>query len=190
MKISSLAAAGASLALALTVTYAAAANPVGATVSCAADKSGDGATPATLVQALYEIVSGPAGAKKDWDRLERLFAPGGLVTPTWHEGPGILAAPQTPRQFAELNDRLLGSRGFFEREVAQQVVTFGHIAHVLSSYETRASVDGPVRVRGVNSLQMMNDGKRWCVLSITWDAETAAHPLPPQLERPVAAGKE
>lgn len=176
-----IAAAGATFALALAAAPVHAANPVGATVSCPADASGDGASPATITRALYEIVSGPAGAAKDWQRLERLFAPGGLVTPTWHEGAGVLAAPQSPRQFAELNDRLLGSRGFFESEVARQVHMFGHIAHVFSSYETRAAVDGPVRARGVNSLQMMNDGKRWCVLAITWDAETPGHPLPTEL---------
>lgn len=178
-------AAGAALALTL-AAMPAQANPLGANVSCPADGAAmDGASPGSLVQALYEIVSGPAGGKKDWERMERLFAPGGLVVPTWHEGDGVLVAPQTPRQFAELNDRLLGQRGFFEREVARQVHTFGHIAHVFSSYETRAAVDGPVRARGVNSLQVMNDGKRWCVLSITWDAETPAHPLPAEL----AAGK-
>ncbi len=160
-------------------------NPLGATPACGpVAELADGRTPQTLVQALYEIVSGPAGARKDWERMYTLFAPGALVTATSHGVSGFLAAPQTARQFAALNDRLLGHRGFFEREVAQQVHPYGHLAHVYSSYETRDRPDGPVRVRGVNSLQLLHDGTRWCILSITWDAETPAHPIPAALDRP------
>ena len=163
-------------------------NPLGTSPACGPAQEGnpDSRSPQTVVQALYEIVSGPAGARKDWERMDRLFAPGAVVTPTSHRAPGFQAAPQTPRQFAALNDRLLGQRGFFEREVAHQVSQFGHIAHMYSSYETRERPDGPVQRRGVNSLQLMHDGARWCVLSITWDAETPAHPIPAALDRPAS----
>lgn len=174
--------ASALLALALSAPVHAQDNPLGATPACGpVHDHPDGRSPQAVVQALYEIVSGPAGAKKDWERMFRLFAPGALVTATSHASAGFLAAPQTARQFAALNDRLLGHRGFFEREIAHQVHAWGHIAHVYSSYETRDRPDGPVRVRGVNSLQLLNDGTRWCVLSITWDAETSAHPIPAPL---------
>ncbi|MCA1246824.1 hypothetical protein [Massilia sp. MS-15] len=177
--------AAASILLALALPVQAQDNPLGVSPACGPVQDlADGRSPQDVVQALYDIVSGPAGAKKDWERMYRLFAPGALVTPTSHQADGFLAAPQTPRQFAALNERLLGQRGFFEREVAQQVHRFGHIAHVYSSYETRDRPDGPVRVRGVNSLQMLHDGTRWCLLSITWDAETAAHPIPAALDRP------
>lgn len=173
-------------ALALAAPVLAQDNPLGTSPACGPAQAGnpDARTPQTVVQALYEIVSGPAGARKDWERMDKLFAPGALVTPTSHRAPGFQAAPQTPRQFAALNDRLLGQRGFFEREVAHQTSRFGHIAHVYSSYETRERPDGPVQRRGVNSLQLMHDGARWCVLSITWDAETADHPIPAALDRP------
>jgi len=162
-------------------------NRLGATPACGnAEPDADSRSPESLAQALYEIVSGPAGARKDWARLGRLFAPGALVTPTLH-GSGFLAAPQAPAQFAELNDRLLGQRGFYERELARRVERYGHIAHVWSSFETRDSEAAPARARGVNSFQAMDDGRRWCILSATWDIETPAHPLPPEFER--AAGR-
>jgi hypothetical protein len=178
------------LALALSVSCVAPAqaNILGATAACgtsAADPASR--TPETVVQALYEIVSGPAGSSKDWARLQRLFAPGALVTPTLHDRAGYLAAPQTVEQFSALNQRVFGQRGFFEREIAHQVQYFGHIAHVWSSYETRATADGPVRVRGVNSFQLMNDGARWCLLSATWDSETPEHPIPDHLDRATGA---
>jgi hypothetical protein len=170
----------ASIVLALSAP--AAANVLGATAACGTGPADPASgSPGTLARALYEIVSGPAGAPKDWPRLRRLHAPGALITPTLHGDGGFLAAPQSLEQFIALNDKLFGQRGFFEREVAQDVRVLGHVAHVWSAYETREKEDGPARVRGVNTFQMLNDGKRWCILSATWDAETPAHPLPATL---------
>ncbi|MGZ8290698.1 MAG: nuclear transport factor 2 family protein [Telluria sp.] len=174
------AAAGSLLALAFAAAPAFAEdNPVGATAACgpgAADSASH--SPETLARAVYDIVSGPAGARKDWARMEAMFAPGALVTPTWHGKSGFLAAPQTPQQFAALNDRVFAGKGFFESEITHQVHLYGHMAHVLSSFQARNAVDGPVRGRGINSFQMLNDGKRWCILSLTWEIETPDHPVP------------
>ena len=30
------------------------------------------------IKALYDVISGPAGAKRDWDRFKAVFAPGGM----------------------------------------------------------------------------------------------------------------
>jgi len=137
------------------------------------------ATPESVVRALYAIVSGPANSAKDWARLERLHAPGAMITPTQHR-PDIAfaAAPQALAQFIELNERLFAKRGFYEREIFRRVHRFGHIAHVWSGYETREYPDGPVQSRGINSFQLLGDGQRWCVLSATWDTDTPAHPMP------------
>ncbi|WP_157778703.1 hypothetical protein [Massilia violaceinigra] len=136
------------------------------------------ANPDTLVRALYDIVSGPANSTHDWARLERLHAPGAVITPTQHRSTGTFAAaPQALSTFIELNKRLFAHRGFHEREIFQRVEQFGHIAHVWSGYETREHPGGPVQGRGINSFQLLNDGQRWCVLSATWDSETADHPI-------------
>lgn len=136
------------------------------------------ANPESLVRALYEIVSGPANSAKDWGRLERLHAPGAIITPTQHGGAVAFAAsPQTLAKFIELNERLFAKTGFHERETFQRVQRFGHIAHVWSGYETREHPGGPVQGRGINSFQLLNDGQRWCVLSATWDTDTPDHPV-------------
>lgn len=134
--------------------------------------------PESLIRALYEVVSGPAGASKDWNRLTRLHAPGALITPTQHLGDATFAAaPQSLSSFIKLNERLFAERGFYERETAQRVQRFAHIAHVWSSYETREHPAGPVQARGINSFQLLHDGQRWCVLSATWDTDRADHPM-------------
>lgn len=136
------------------------------------------ANPESLVRALYEIVSGPANGTKDWARLARLHAPGAIITPTQHgKAVAFAAAPQALSAFIELNERLFARRGFHERETFQRVQRFGHIAHVWSGYETREDPVGPVQGRGINSFQLLNDGQRWCVLSATWDTDTADHPM-------------
>lgn len=163
-----------------------AANRLGATPACGnAAPDADSRSPESLALALYEIVSGPAGARKDWARMARLFAPGALVTPTLHGG-GFLAAPQRPEQFAELNERIYGQKAFYEREITRRVERYGHIAHVWSSFEARDRPDLAPRARGVNSFQVMDDGRRWCILSATWDIETPEHPLPPEFAGPQA----
>lgn len=136
------------------------------------------ANPESLVRALYDIVSGPAHSAKDWARLARLHAPGAIITPTQHTGTApFAAAPQALSKFIELNERLFANRGFHEREIFQRVQRFGHIAHVWSGYETREHPGGPVEARGVNSFQLLHDGRRWCVLSATWDTDTPDHPM-------------
>lgn len=137
------------------------------------------ASPDILVRTLYEIVSGPANSAKDWARLERLHAPGALITPTQHRpGTPFSAAPQTLASFIALNERLFAKTGFHEREIFQRIERYGHIAHVWSGYETREHPAGPVQARGINSFQLLNDGQRWCVLSATWDSDTPDHPMP------------
>ncbi|WP_426103769.1 hypothetical protein [Massilia sp. TSP1-1-2] len=137
------------------------------------------ASPDSLVKALYDTVSGPANSAKNWARLEGLHAPGALITPTQHRPAlGFAAAPQTLPAFIALNERLFAKVGFYEREIFQRVQQFGHIAHVWSGYETREHPGGVVNSRGVNSFQLLHDGRRWCVLSATWDTDTADHSMP------------
>ena len=73
----------------------------------------------------------------------------------------------------------LEEHGFFERESARRVETYGHIAHVWSTYESRHKAEDPKPfARGINSIQLMNDGTRWWVVSIFWEQETPQTQIP------------
>jgi hypothetical protein len=77
------------------------------------------------------------------------------------------------------SSKVLEEQGFFEREVARRTEMFGNIAHVFSTYEARHKVeDKDPLVRGINSIQLMNDGKRWWIVTVFWQAETPDNPLP------------
>ena len=73
----------------------------------------------------------------------------------------------------------LETNGFFEKETARRTEQFGHIAHVFSTYEARHKAeDKSPFMRGINSFQLMNDGKRWWVVTIFWEAETPDNQIP------------
>ena len=69
--------------------------------------------------------------------------------------------------------------GFYEREIARRTEQFGNIAHVWSIYESRHNEDDPEPfMRGINSIQLFNDGKRWWIVNIYWQQESAENPIP------------
>jgi hypothetical protein len=149
--------------------------PVVVTVPAAAPA--DVATIDAIVAALYDVISGPAGQPRNWARMRSLFVPGGRLMPT---GPRQGA---TTMRVLEVNDYIalsgpqLERMGFRERELARRTEQFGHIAHVFSTYEGRTETDATV-IRGINSIQLMNDGTRWWVVSVFWEAERPDNRLP------------
>ena len=69
--------------------------------------------------------------------------------------------------------------GFYEKEIARRTEQFGNIAHVWSIYESRHNEDDPEPfIRGINSIQLFNDGKRWWIVNIYWQQESAENPIP------------
>jgi len=71
-------------------------------------------------------------------------------------------------------------RGGMLYEVQTKVKSevYGHIAHLWSTYEIRETPDGKATVRGINSIQAMNDGKRWRIFQVFWQAETPEELVP------------
>lgn len=150
------------------------------TVSATAAKPEDVASIDAIIKALYDVISGPVGARRDWDRMRSLFIPGGRLIPTGNRPNG-----GTGMRLLDVNDYIAVSGpvleriGFREREIARRVDQFGPIAHVFSTYEGRGEAD-TVPTRGINSIQLVNDGTRWWVVSVYWAAENPARPIPPQ----------
>ena len=68
--------------------------------------------------------------------------------------------------------------GFYENAIVNQPESYGNVTQVLSSYESRHSPGEKPFQRGINSIQLLNNGKRWWVVSILWDAERPDNPLP------------
>ena len=136
-----------------------------------------------IIRAAYDVISGPAGKKRDWNRERSLFYPGARLIPTASEAGKVDVdlAPQIleVEGFIARAERSFEKNGFYEKEIAHRVEQFGQIAHVWSTYESRHNPDDAKPfMRGINSIQLFNDGKRWWILSVYWQHENAAHPIP------------
>ncbi len=134
-----------------------------------------------IVAAVYDAISGPAGQKRDWDRFRSLFAPGARLIPVVQAGETRAARVLSVEDYIARSSPLLEKNGFFEREIAMKLERFGDIAHRFSTYESRRKADDPAPfARGINSFQLMNDAKRWWIVTIFWEAEGPDRPIPPE----------
>jgi hypothetical protein len=144
---------------------------------------------AAIIAAAYDSISGPAGKKRDWDRMRSLFDPGARLIPTTKDaGEGdpstALRTSLAPQMldiegFIARAEQAFEKTGFYEKEVARRTEQFGQIAHVWSTYESRHDPSDAVPfMRGINSIQLFNDGNRWWILSIYWQHESSGHMIP------------
>lgn len=127
------------------------------------------------IRAIYDVISGPAGAPRDWDRFRSLFAEGArlmIVVSPPGEKPHVrhLAPEDQVRRAAPIVEK----EDFWEVEVDRNTQTFGHVAHVLSTYECRRTPDGEPFTRQQKSLQLFNDGSRWWILTAIWHTPRSA----------------
>lgn len=133
-----------------------------------------------ILHAAYDTISGPAGRQRDWDRFRSLFVSGArlaAVVPNHQEGLRIVVL--SPEDYIQHDDPYFRNHGFFEREVARRTERFADIAQVFSTYESRhAAADPKPFERGINSFQLMNDGRRWWIVTIFWQGETPESPIP------------
>jgi hypothetical protein len=144
-----------------------------------------------IMHAIYDVISGPAG-QRDWRRFYSLFAPGARLIPT---GRGADSVPRitamTPQAYAERAGAYFSKNGFYEHEIGRTVETYGAITQLFSAYASRHEANDPKPfARGINSFQLFNDGKRWYVVTIYWDAERPGNPIPEKyLDRDAARSK-
>src|ERR1044072_2429490 len=145
----------------------------------------DVATMDAIVAAVYDVISGPAGQKRNWDRFRSLFIPGARLIPTGRRQTGEVGARVlTPEEYIQRSSPLLEQNGFFEREISRRMERYGNIAHIFSTYESKHKVDDEKPfARGINSIQLMNDGKRWWIVTIYWQNEDEQNPLPTEYLR-------
>lgn len=133
-----------------------------------------------IVAALYDVISGPAGQKRDWQRFHSLFVTGARLIWTGVTPDGdVRHRVMTADEFVASSGSIMEERGFFEREIGRTTERFGNIAHVFSAYDSKNTAEDPEPfARGINSIQLLHDGARWWVVTILWDSERAGNPIP------------
>lgn len=167
------------LALLLALPGAAAAQDTA--VAPVADPA-DVASQDAIIAALYDVISGPAGEKRDWDRMRSLFVEGARLIPTGRgqDGAGRHRV-MTVGDYIETSGPFLEGEGFFESELHRVTEQFGQVTHAFSTYESRhTAADASPFARGINSIQLFDDGTRWWIVSVMWDSERPDNPIPPK----------
>ena len=133
-----------------------------------------------IIAALYDVISGPPGQDRDWNRFRSLFAEDArLVVAAPSRQGQVPSRTMTVEGYASSADAFLKRDGFWEREIARQTERYGNVTHAFSTYESRVkTADSPPFSRGINSIQLVTDGKRWWVVTILWDFERPGNPIP------------
>ena len=146
-----------------------------------------------IINAAYDVISGPAGQKRDWDRERSLFIPGARLIPTAAK-PGETSEDGMSAQIVDVEAYLarvepyFEKSGFYEKEVARRTEQFGQIAHVWSTYESRHKEDDREPfMRGINSIQLFHDDTRWWIATIYWQHESVDAPIPGKYLRQVTS---
>ena len=129
-----------------------------------------------LIKAIDDAVSGPAN--KDRTCFRALFLPDARLAPLAHAADGSYAPHilNVDGWIDAVSKR--GSAVLSEHQIKVKTETWGHIAHLWSTYELHVDPAGSPVIRGINSIQAVYDGKQWKVFQIFWQAETPAEPIP------------
>ena len=125
------------------------------------------------IRGVYEVISGPPGQKRDFDRMRSLFAPNATrkaIGPKGLRGGSL-------EDYISRNSAILEKEGFTERELGRRVEVWGGLATAWSAYDGRTA-NGSFHERGINSFQLVKVDGKWLVASILWQEETSENPLP------------
>jgi hypothetical protein len=131
----------------------------------------------SLVNALYDVISGPAGAR-NWDRFKSLFYPGATMGAMHPTPKGLVLSRFSPDEYVHNNAPLFQQFAFMEKEIGREVHEYGQIAQVFTTYQFKLMAPQPMEERGINSLQLIKENGRWWIADITWQEETKDNPIP------------
>jgi hypothetical protein len=134
----------------------------------------------STLETLYGVISGEKGEARNWDLFSYLFKPEAKLIPSGKNKEGTYELRyMSPQDYIDQSGDWLVENGFFEKEIHRTVNTFGNITQVFSTYESfRSETDEVPFMRGINSIQLLNDGNRWWIVNIYWTQESEENPIP------------
>lgn len=130
-----------------------------------------------IINALYDVISGPAGPR-NWERFRSLFTPGAFMGATVPAGGGTTKfVTFTPEEYVSKNAATFLHDAFMEKELARTTHQYGGVAQVFTTYEFDLG-NGKMKARGINSVQLVKEQGRWWIASIVWQEENPSLPIP------------
>jgi len=139
-----------------------------------------------IINAIYAIISGPAGPK-DWARERYILHPTARMMrglppadpPAHAPTPGLRIF--SPEEFIEQVGPRLLTEDFYEYETGREEFRFGRWVYAVSAYASARALDQPPFARGINGVQLWFDAGRWWVMSVIWDWEKDENKIPARL---------
>ena len=133
-----------------------------------------------IITALYDVISGPAGEARDWDRFRSLMMPSAQLIPIVKRQDGTIGTiVWSAEEYIKQAGGSLEKNGFFEVEAARQEERYGNLVHAFSTYDSfRTAEDEEPFMRGINSIQLIYQDNRWWVANIAWQGEWPDLPIP------------
>ena len=130
-----------------------------------------------IIKALYGSISGDVGKEREWARDRTLYTPDIRFTTINSSKDRSNINRITHQQYVNSNNEFFVKSGFVEREINRVTRRFGNIAQVFSTYEWETA-DKKLKGRGVNSIGLFYDGKRWWISALSWENEHNDNPIP------------
>jgi len=131
-----------------------------------------------IMKAYYDVVTVKKGEKVSYERDSLLHIADAHVGSAGLSKEGkIKFNYMTLKEYHRLSDASLSRDGFDEREISRKVEKFGSIYHIFSTYESRNVAGGPIIERGINSIELFNDGTRFWILAWFFDGERKDNPI-------------
>jgi hypothetical protein len=142
-------------------------------------------SPEALIDAVYGLVSFPAGEVPDWDAVRALMLPQALIVQPAARGRGVrpMDVDGFVQVFVDDIERLdMSAVGFQERVVSKQVTQFGDVASALVVFEARMLAGpGATPQRGLDCFHLVRQDGRWWIASIATQFAVPGDPIPEQL---------
>lgn len=141
-------------------------------------RADDAAEVEAVVQAVYDVISGPVGQARDFEAMRELYLPGaamGAVSPGENgQGQGRII---TLDDYIERSGPWLVENGFTERPTRTETTIYGELAYVRSAYEGVNGQTGEVFVTGVNFITLFKVNGDWKIASLLWRSADTDWPV-------------
>ncbi|WP_225036202.1 hypothetical protein [Winogradskyella sp. SM1960] len=153
------------------------------TLSVAAQEKKDYSSKVTTIDStvatLYSVISGDKEEARDWDLFKHLFRKDAKLIPIGVKDGKTTVRYMSPSDYIKTSGNWLQQNGFHEIEIKRETQTFGNLTQVFSTYEAYKSKDDKAPfMRGINSIQLFNDGTRWWIINLYWKQESEDFPIP------------
>lgn len=136
----------------------------------------------SIIFNLYDVISGEKTEERDWELFKYLFKKEArLISTRKKSNDKDDVYFMTVDDYIENATAFFKQNNFFEKEIFRKSERFGSLVHVWSTYETLNKNESETPIaRGINSIQLFNDGTRWWIVNIYWTSESSENKIPEQ----------